>query len=107
MNTLIFILGFYYGFALCIGVYRRWVQGSLNVWNKVAFCLPILVFATLDVVLNYTVVSIVMGLPPKGDYSISDRFETYHKTDEGWKTTVATFVCEKLLNPIDPTGNHC
>ena len=47
---------------------------------------------------------------------MSDRFQVYHHdlnldgtpySANEFQKVFGTFVCEKLLNPIDPTGNHC
>ena len=102
----LYLLLFYWAFAAAISVYRLWMAGKLNVFNEIVFLPLLLGFALTDVALNYTVL-LVMGLPPKGCYTISARFEQYHRSDTGWRGTVATFVCERLLNPIDPSGNHC
>jgi hypothetical protein len=66
-------------------------------------------FGLLDIILNYTVVATAFGLPPEGAYTISTRFEKYRAPDfpDGIRKSVATFVCEKLLNTVDPSGSHC
>jgi len=107
MKELAFVLVFYWGFAAAISVYRLWLKGTLNTWNKVLYAPLLLLFGAVDVTLNYTVLIVTMGLPPAGCYTISARMDYYHHFPCGWKTTVATFVCERLLNTIDPSGNHC
>ena len=98
----------YAGFALCVGVYRQWLAGRLNVLNKLCFGPVIIGFYALDVLVNWTLLLIIWGKPPRG-YSISERFEVYHYSIAPSQTAkaVATWVCEKLLNTIDPTGAHC
>lgn len=105
--TLLTLYAFYIGFALSVSVYRQWCKGTLNTFNKLIFAPILILFIIADIVINYTVLLVSMGMPPPNNYTISDRFYTYHHGDYGWKTTVATVTCEKLLNTIDPTGQHC
>lgn len=106
---------FYMGFAAAISVYRLWLQGKLNLLNKVLYAPLLFSFFVLDVCLNYTVL-LVMGLPPEHCWTMSDRFQVYHLdmnldgtpyTASSLQKDVGTFICVKMLNPIDPTGNHC
>ena len=104
--TLLFTYLFYLGFALSVSIYRQWVKGTLNILNKVLFAPVLITFIILDFVLNVLLI-LVMGFPPEDSYTISTRFEAYRKGNYGIKTIIATFVCEKLLNTVDPTGQHC
>ena len=100
---------FYMAAALSISIYRMWVKGTLNLLNKIAFAPVIIAFALADVLVNYTLLALIWGWPAKPDYTISTRFERYHKgtAPTPFAKAVATFTCEKLLNTIDPTGDHC
>jgi hypothetical protein len=100
------IWAFYLGFALSIGVYRQWLKGTLNVLNKTLFGPVLITFFLIDILLNYTLF-MLMGFPPKNCYTISDRLAYYHLFYDDWRHSVAEFVCEKLLNPVDPAGGHC
>ena len=108
MTAALYIWLFYAGFALCISVYRQWLKGTLNLLNKLCFAPVLIVFAMLDIAINYTLL-MVFGPPPAKCYTISARFESYHKVSapSEFAKAVATFTCEKLLNTIDPTGDHC
>ena len=97
---------FYVGFAVSISIYRQFLKGSLNLINIVAFFPILTAFATIDVVLNYTLF-LVLGWPPSHCYTISARLGWYHQYCTDWRHDMAVFVCEKLLNPIDPSGSHC
>ena len=107
MKILAFALVFYWGFAASIYVYRLWLKNALNLWNKVLFAPLLIAFFLIDVFLNWTLLVLVMGVPPNYCATISERFEIYHEGDKGWRGAVATFVCERLLNTIDPSGQHC
>ena len=105
--TLLTLYAFYVGFALSVSIYRQWVKGTLNAFNKLIFAPILITFIIIDILINYTILILLMGFPPKSSHTISDRFYIYHHGRYGWKTTVATITCEKLLNTVDPTGNHC
>jgi hypothetical protein len=107
LSICVFAIVFYWGFAASISIYRLWLQGKLNTLNKVLYAPLLGVFLLLDILINWTLLVFIMGEPPDNCLTISTRFEYYHHGAYGWKTTVATFVCERLLNTVDPTGNHC
>lgn len=106
VETLLFTYLFYLGFALSVSIYRQWIKGTLNLLNKILFAPVLIIFIILDFLINILLI-LVMGFPPKGGYTISSRFELYRKGNYGIKTFIATLVCEKLLNTVDPTGQHC
>jgi len=101
-----YIWAFYLCFALSISVYRIWLKGVLNPFNKLVFAPVLISFFLVDVLLNYTVL-MVMGLPPRNCHTISDRLAFYNLFYDDWRHSFASFICDKLLNPIDPNGNHC
>jgi hypothetical protein len=107
MEYLLFTYLFYIGFALSVSIYRTWVAGKLNLFNKILFAPILIVFITLDIIINCTLLLLIMGFAPKWTWTISDRFYLYRQGDYGFKTKLADLVCEKLLNTVDPTGRHC
>lgn len=102
---LAFVLLCWYAFAMCVSVYRRWVDGKLSPFNKAVFLLPMLFFVVLDVIGNYTLF-MVFGMPPKGAHTISQRMAIYRVKETGFKQFVAATLCD-LLSELDPTGAHC
>ena len=100
-----FALGCWYAFAMCVSVYRLWVDGKLSTFNKAIFILPVLTFVVLDVIGNYTVF-LIFGLPPKGAHTISQRLAIYRVKETGIKQQVAIVLCD-LLSELDPSGRHC
>ena len=107
MEWILLVYLFYIGFALSVSIYRIWVAGKLNVLNKVLFAPILILFIILDIVINAVVLTPIMGFSPNSTFLITDRFYEYRKGSYGWKTDVANFVCDKLLNTVDPTGRHC
>lgn len=107
MSYFIYIYLFYIAAVFSILVYRKWQKKELNIYNKIAFAPIIGTFYLLDVAINMTLLNLVMGQTPSAKYSISDRFQFYNNANYGWKSKVANFVCTKLLDTVDPTGDHC
>ena len=63
-----------------------------------------------DVLFNIIWGSIILLDVPrlwKGEFTLSLRLERIHKTGRGWRLRIASWVCEKLLDPYDPDGDHC
>jgi hypothetical protein len=100
-----FALVCWYAFAMCVNVYRQWVKGTLGLVNKLLFILPLIFFAALDVVGNYTVF-MVFGHPPSGCYMITQRMGYYKNFSSGIRKQAGTLLCA-LMNQIDVTGEHC
>ena len=105
LHILAFALLCWYAFAMCVSVYRKWVDGKLSPFNKAVFMLPLLLFMALDVLGNYTLF-MVMGWPPAGAHTISQRLAVYRTGETGFKQFVAVTLCD-LLSELDPTGAHC
>ena len=106
---------FYCQFAGAISVYRLWMKKKLNLWNECLYFPMLVVFFIIDVIINWTAL-LVLGIPPRGCTTMSDRFQVYHTglnldgtpySASKVQKDVGVFICEKLLNPVDPTGNHC
>jgi hypothetical protein len=106
LYSLLFIYVFYLGFALSVSVYRRWLGGYLSLPNKIVFAPVLGIFLLFDILLNFLII-LVFGFPPKNAYTLSKRFEKYRLNNSGIKKSFATFICERFLNEIDPTGQHC
>jgi len=48
-----FALLCWYAFAMCVSVYRLWVDGKLSPFNKAVFILPVLFFVILERLLDH------------------------------------------------------
>ena len=116
MKTALFLWAFYMGFALSISVYRQWLKGVMNPLNKFLFAPVLITFFFLDVIINFGILW-VLGTRPVRCLTISERLQVYHTKlnldgvipfqSNPAQYTISRFVCEKLLNTIDPSGNHC
>ena len=58
----------------------------------------------LDVLVN-VVIGTVLGLELPREWLFTARLKRWRYEEEGWRETVAIWLCEKGLNPIDPL--HC
>lgn len=106
---LIYVLIFYYLFVFAMAIYRAYLNKVLKKWQYVVFAPPLLILVFMDYFFNYTIA--VIGFwqwPPKGDYTLSDRMQTYHNAEPNTKRgKFSAFVCDDFLNLFDPTGKHC
>lgn len=62
----------------------------------------------MDAVLNIIVASVLFLDPPR-DLLLTGRLKRYIRDPQEfpWRRALALWVCEHLLDPFDPDGNHC
>lgn len=58
----------------------------------------------LDIVLNWTVMTVLLLELPK-ESTISSRLKRHNEVGTGWRMHVVRFF-EPLLDPFDPSGDH-
>lgn len=62
----------------------------------------------LDAILNVVVASVMFLEPPSIKRLLLTARISHHVTrDHGWRTTLARWLCEHLLDQFDPNGKHC
>ena len=59
----------------------------------------------VDAALNLLVCGLFLRIPR--DWLLTGTLKRTIATDDGWRCTVACWVCEHLLNQFDPKGRHC
>ena len=59
----------------------------------------------VDFVINVLVCTCIFVEVPK-EWTVTSRLKR-HINSEGWRSEVAAWICGKLLNKFDPSGNHC
>lgn len=77
--------------------------------SKVAFYLgaPLLYFGLfLDFFCNMTVMTVLMLELPK-ELLVTGRVSRHKYKGTGYRKKVATWMCDNLLDPFDPSGCHC
>ena len=60
----------------------------------------------LDVLVNVTVASLIFWEPP-WELLVTTRLQRHIDARYGWRHRRAQWICDHLLDPFDPTGNHC
>jgi len=118
---------FWHLFIHAMGLYRARLQGRL-VGLPLLLSLPVIsVTFALDVLLQFTVASLVFWQWPQGlgvrrttfkgvsvpwvvgDVFVTHRLRRYIAAGPslGWRYKVAHVICYRLTDPFDPTGAHC
>jgi hypothetical protein len=100
--------GFWALFIFMMGVYRAFLKKRLKGLSLI-LSIPFLVVAFLvDFLMQMTVFSVLFWDWPK-HWLVTHRLRFYKKTLP--KTTrryrFADYLCKHLLDPFDPTGEHC
>lgn len=93
-------------YVLIMGVYRAHLAGRLTKTTLV-LSLPFLALGYLvDIIANIAIASIVFFELPK-EFLVTTRLQRYNRTGTGWRKSLATWICDNLLDVFDPTGSHC
>lgn len=103
----LFLLVFWYVYILVMGLYRAHLQGRLNkITTALAF--PALIIGyVMDVFANFTIAWVVFLEPPY-EMLVTTRLKHYMtKNEDNWRRRWAEWICTHLLDPFDPSGNHC
>jgi hypothetical protein len=68
---------------------------------------PILVMgALLDLLVNMLLMTLIFAEWPR-ELLVTKRLERHVKTNQGWRSKLAYWICHNLLNAFDPSGDHC
>lgn len=93
-------------FVLVMGMYRAWLAKRLG-RLAIALSLPwIVIGLALDFAANCSL-AIVLFVDLPHELLVTRRLRRYILQGSGWRRDVAVWVCENLLDPFDPTGDHC
>lgn len=81
-------------------------EGKLT-WHQKLFAYPGLVFG-LMLDFSWTVVwGTILFFKYPQDWLLTGRLIRYKKQGKGWRFKLASYLCEKLLDSLDPKGCHC
>jgi len=100
------IMGFTWFWYLAV-MHLKHNKDKLNKVNKF-FGYPWFIIAVVgDVLFNWVIGSIVFVEIPK-EMLFTDRVSR-HLTKPGkiWRRKLASFFCKNMLDPFDPSGDHC
>lgn len=94
---------------------RARIEGTLTTAARYLFMPVFVIGYLLDVILNITVFSLLVLDVPR-EWTITSHVgrilntpitpNTLNKLD-AWRFSFCDFLCRHLLDPFDPSGNHC
>ena len=104
LGSLYLLLGLY---ILVMGLTRAHLAGRLT---RAGYVLgwPFVAFGMLaNAVMNVTVASLIfLDLPQ--ELAMTQRFKRYIANEPfSWRGRLAQWICDHLLDPTDPHGDHC
>ena len=94
---------FYLWYIASVRIYGAWE--TLDTQVKVVAGPSVLLFLVSDAVANLLLTIPFLDRPR--ELLITQRLTRYMEGPEGWRRRVATGICNKFLDPFDPTGKHC
>lgn len=106
LGILIYLWIFWGFFVLVMGLYRAHLDKRLTVYTYILSAPFLLVGYALDIFANLVIATIIFMELPK-ELLVTDRLTRYNGGTYGWRSNVAKFVCEELLDVFDPSGMHC
>lgn len=93
-------------YVFVMGLYRAKLNGRLGGINYYMGYPVFAVGMIVDIVFNFTLaVLIFLDLPR--ETLVTSRLKRYMAEGEGWRYEWAKYICDNLLDPFDPTGDHC
>lgn len=93
-------------YVLVMGIYRAHLDKRLTTVTKILAAPWVVIGYALDVLVNVTVASLVFWEPP-WELLVTTRLQRHIDARYGWRHRRAQWICDHLLDPFDPTGNHC
>ena len=112
LTAVVYIWVFWLAYVVIMGFYRAYLSKRLTAVTF-AMAAPVLVVGyCLDMFCQYTLASLLFWDWPASflkERLVTSRLQRYVALGGagGWRTKVAGYICDKLLDPFDPTGNHC
>ena len=106
LSVLAYLYAFWCAYVLVMGIYRAHLAHRLVGLNKLLALPVVAVGYFMDVACNLIVAPLVFLDWPR-EALVTSRLIRYKRDDHGWRGRVADFICERLLDVFDPTGDHC
>jgi hypothetical protein len=123
MEYLLVLAGLWVFWCLYVfgmGIYRAWLMRRLRGLSAVMAAPVVGVSLAIDAAAQFTVFTAAFAeLPPLRRYAlgrwhiilpellVTHRLRRYSRGGMGWRTRWANEICLHLLDPFDPTGQHC
>lgn len=106
LAVLAYLWLFWLLYVATMGLYRAHLARRLVGVTRLMGWPLVLVAGAVDVVANLTLAVVLFADPPR-EWLVTTRLRRYMAEGRGWRFEVAEYVCTHLLDPYDPTGNHC
>lgn len=107
--VVLFLWAFWGLYVLVMGIYRAHLAKRLTRVHMVLGLPFVALGYAVDALANFTVASVVFLEPPR-EWLVTTRLQRYINAPSAvgaWRTRIATWVCDHLLDVFDPRGNHC
>lgn len=93
-------------YVLVMGLYRAHLDRRLTPFTYVLGAPWLALGLAVDVVVNVSFASLVF-LEPPFELLVTQRLQRHSQATTGWRHRLAVWICTRVLDPFDPTGNHC
>jgi len=112
LTAVVYIWAFWLAYVVIMGFYRAYLAKRLNSVTFVMATPVLIVGYLLDMLCQYTLATLLFWDAPASwlkERLVTSRLQRYVAQGEaaGWRNKVAVYICDNLLDPFDPTGNHC
>lgn len=100
------LYGLWILYLAIMALYSARESKSLTAWAaRLAY--PILMLGYLvDFLVNVTLLSVIMLEVPQ-ELLVTSRLTRHINDESSWRKSVATWICQNLLDFADPSGCHC
>ena len=93
-------------YVMTMGFYRARLSGRLKGLPLVLASPFIIIAFLIDVLVQLTVATVVFRDIPR-HWLVTSRLQVYIDHGKGWRHDWAQSICKYLLDPFDPSDDHC
>ena len=104
--SILFIWLFWGLYALVMALYRAKLNNELTPIIKLLGFPYLFIGYLFDVVCNLTIACILFLEFPR-EMLVTGRLIRHLDSKEGWRYDLAKWICNNMLDPLDPRGKHC
>ena len=100
------LLALWNAYVLVMGLYRAHLAGRLVGVPHLLSLPTVAIGYGLDIATNLSVATLIFADMPR-EALVTDRLKRYKAGPADWRRSLAEWACDHLLDPFDPTGDHC
>lgn len=105
LKVLLWLWLFYVFYLACMSLVRGHQAGTLTLASKLLGYPIIAAGLAIDVFMNAFVFTIIFLERPR-EWLVTDRLKRHIK-QHTLRAKLARFLCNEILSPFDPSGDHC